>query len=123
MKINYRYPVTFSYADCAPKLNSAFENAGFVIENEFHKDKLYMAEDSELVQTLLRIYYEETRVAGKAKCIGGGTYAKALPNILAFGPVFPGDEAREHKPDEYITVDNLMKNTKIIAAAMYAMAK
>ena len=40
MKINYRYPVTFSYADCAPKLNSAFESAGFVIENEFHKDKL-----------------------------------------------------------------------------------
>ena len=123
MKINYRYPVTFSYADCAPKLNSAFKSAGFVNEKEFHKDKHYMAEDSELVQTLLRIYYEETGMAGKAKCIGGGTYAKALPNILAFGPVFPGDEAREHKPDEYITVDNLMKNTKIIASAMYAMAK
>ena len=54
---------------------------------------------------------------------GGGTYAKALPNILAFGPVFPGDEAREHKPDEYITVENLLKNTQIIAAAMYEMAK
>ena len=66
---------------------------------------------------------ESREAPPKAKCIGGGTYAKALPNILAFGPVFPGDEAREHKPDEYITVDNLMKNTKIIASAMYAMAK
>jgi len=29
----------------------------------------------------------------------------------------------EHKPDEYIALDKLMKNAKIIAAAMYEMAK
>ena len=23
--------------------------------------------------------------------IGGGTYARAMPNIVAFGPVFPGE--------------------------------
>ena len=123
MKINYRYPVTFTYEDCGPKLNSAFENEGFTVEKEMHKCKLYIAEDSELVQSLLRVYREETGLEGTAKCIGGGTYAKALPNILAFGPIFPGDEVREHKPDEYISIDNLMKNTQIIASAMYAMAK
>ena len=123
MKINYRYPVTFGYDDCAPKLNKAFTDAGFVVENEFHKDKLYIPEDSRLVSTLLKVYKEQTGLEGTAKCIGGGTYAKALPNILAFGPVFPGDEAREHKPDEYIRIDTLMKNTRIIAAAMYEMAK
>ena len=59
----------------------------------------------------------------KPKSIGGGTYAKMLPNVVAFGPIFPGDEVREHKPDEYITIDNLVKNAQIIAAAMYALAK
>lgn len=34
--------------------------------------------------------------------IGGGTYAKAMPNIVAFGPNFPGHENREHREDEYI---------------------
>jgi dipeptidase pepV len=46
-----------------------------------------------------------------------------LPNIVAFGPIFPGEEVREHKPDEYISVDSLMRNAQIIAAAMYEMAK
>ena len=123
MKINYRYPVPFSYDDCGPRFNKAFTDAGFVIENEVHKAKLYIPEDSQLVSTLLKVYTEQTGLTGKAKCIGGGTYAKMLPNTLAFGPIFPGDEVREHKPDEYIGIDNLMKNAQIIAHAMYAMAK
>lgn len=123
MKINYRYPVTKEYADCAPLLNAKFAAAGFTLESEFHKAKLYIPEDSPLVQTLLKVYHDQTGLDGKPKCIGGGTYAKSLPNTLAFGPIFPGDEIREHKPDEYIEIKNLIKNAQIIAAAMYEMAK
>ena len=71
----------------------------------------------------MKVYRDQTGLPGNPKCIGGGTYAKMLPNILAFGPIFPGDEIREHKADEYISIDNLMKNAQIIAAAMYEMAK
>ena len=85
--------------------------------------KLYVPEDSPLVSTLLRVYREQTGLEGQPKSIGGGTYAKALPNIVAFGPIFPGEEVREHKPDEYISVDSLMRNAQIIADAMYEMAK
>lgn len=123
LKINYRYPVTKSYDDCGPAFNAAFASAGFEIASETHKAKLYIPEDSQLVQTLLNVYRAHTGIEGTAKCIGGGTYAKALPNILAFGPIFPGDEVREHKPDEFIEIPKLMKNAQIIAAAMYEMAK
>ncbi len=123
MKINYRYPVTKSYEDCGPIFNRKFQEAGFEITSEVHKAKLYIPEDSELVQTLLKVYTENTGLTGKPKCIGGGTYAKMLPNTLAFGPIFPGDEVREHKPDEFIEIPKLMKNAQIIAAAMYEMAK
>ena len=60
---------------------------------------------------------------GTGQDIGGGTYAKSLPNIVAFGPIFPGDEIREHKPDEFLELSRLMENARIIAAAMYEMAK
>lgn len=123
LKINYRYPVTKTYNDCAPIFNARFFDAGFVLDSEVHKEKLYISEDSELVKSLLKVYRENTGSDGKAKCIGGGTYAKLLPNTLAFGPIFPGDEIREHKPDEYIEVDNLMRNAQIIASAMYELAK
>ena len=123
LKINYRYPVTKTYEDCAPILNGRFSDAGFMKEAELHKEKLYIPESSELVQTLLSVYKTHTGLDGTAKCIGGGTYAKMLPNILAFGPIFPGDEVREHKPDEFLEIPKLMKNAQIIAAAMYEMAK
>lgn len=123
LKINYRYPVTKAYEDCGPAFNKAFADAGFKLESELHKEKLYIPGDSELVTTLMKVYKEQTGLDGAPKCIGGGTYAKMLPNTLAFGPIFPGDEIREHKPDEYISIDNLTKNAQIIAAAMYEMAK
>ena len=123
MVINYRYPVTKEYADCAPALNALFADAGFSLEKETHKAKLYMSADCDLVKILLNVYKEHTGIDGAPKCIGGGTYAKSLPNILAFGPIFPGDEVREHKPDEFIEIPKLMKNTQMIASAMYEMAK
>ena len=123
LKINYRYPVTFGYDDCGPKLNALFAGAGFTLDHEMHKKKLYIPADSQLVTSLLKVYTQETGKEGYTMCIGGGTYAKAIPNILACGPIFPGDEIREHKADEYITIDNLVKNAQIIAAAMYELAK
>ena len=123
LKINYRYPVTKSYLDCAPILNQIFADAGFKLETEVHKEKLYIPQDSQLISTLLNVYHQQTGLEGSAKCVGGGTYAKMLPNTVAFGPIFPGDEVREHKPDEDIEIGSLIKNAQIIAAAMYEMAK
>ena len=123
MKINYRYPVTKAYDDCAPILDGEFAAAGFTKAAELHKAKLYVSEDSELVSTLMKVYREQTGLDGKPKSIGGGTYAKSLPNIVAFGPIFPGDEIREHKPDEFLELSRLMENAQMIAAAMYEMAK
>ena len=123
IRINYRYPVTKTYGDCAPLLNQTFAEAGFTQTKETHKACLYLSEDSELVQTLLRVYAEQTGLPAIPKSIGGGTYAKAIPNVVAFGPIFPGDEVREHKPDEFIEIDKLMKNAHILAEALYQLAK
>lgn len=123
IRINYRYPVTFTYEDCAPKCDQTFADAGFAKTKETHKACLYIPEDSELIQTLLNVYADETGLPAIPKSIGGGTYAKTIPNVVAFGPIFPGDEVREHKPDEFIEVDKLMKNMHILAEALYRLAK
>lgn len=54
--------------------------------------------------------------------MGGGTYAKCLPNTVAFGPLFSGEEDPIHQPNEYMTIENLMKNVEIMADAIYEMA-
>ena len=55
--------------------------------------------------------------------IGGGTYAKACPNLVAFGPLFPGQEMTEHQPDEYMEADTLLKNAQMMAAAIWELAR
>lgn len=124
VRLNYRYPVTHQFEECGPQVRAAFESAGFQQVHFLHKQALYMPADSPLVSKLMKVYSDYTgdRMS-QPKCIGGGTYAKMIPNTLAFGPIFPGDEVREHKPDEYIEVCRLLDNTKLLASAMYEMAR
>ena len=121
--INYRYPVTFRLEDCAPAFNEAFTENGFHLVSQKHEPALYVDPESTLVRTLLDVYNEQTGREEKAFCIGGGTYAKSVPNIVAFGPVFPEDPDREHKPDECIERENLILNARIYAHAMYRLAR
>lgn len=120
--LNYRYPVTHEYEECQPVVEREFRDRGWKRVYDMHKPKLYIPEDAGLVKSLLSVYREYTGDMSAPRSIGGGTYAKAVPNILAFGPVFPGDEVVEHMPNEFISVDRLMENAKIIAAAIVMLA-
>ena len=124
VKLSYRYPVTHTFEECGPQVLAAFERSGFRESHLLHKSALYMPADSPLVSTLMKVYADYTGDRDSApKCIGGGTYAKMIPNTLAFGPVFPGDEIREHKPDEYMEISRLADNTKLLASAIYELAR
>ncbi|MCD8123902.1 MAG: dipeptidase PepV [Lachnospiraceae bacterium] len=122
VKMSYRYPVTCTFEQCGPAVEEVFREAGFRQTCLLHKEAIYMNPDSLLVQTLLRVYGEYTGQPTIPKCIGGGTYAKMMPNTLAFGPVFPGDEVREHKPDEFMELIRLLDNAKLLARAMEELA-
>lgn len=123
VRLNYRYPVTKRFDMCGPQVQTAFASAGFVRTAAVHKNGLYMPESSELVSRLMKVYRDCTGdTVSRPKSIGGGTYAKMLPNVLAFGPIFPGDEVREHKPDEFMEISRLIDNAAILAEAIYAMA-
>lgn len=122
IKINYRYPVTKSYEDCAPICDQKFKQAGFEKIFETHKKSLYIDENSDFIKILLSVYEEKTSLKGVPKSIGGGTYAKAIPNVVAFGPIFPGDVIREHLPNEFLEIEKLYLCMDIYAEAMYRLA-
>ena len=123
VKINYRYPVTHTYAECAPQLDNKFRKNGFTKVSEFHKQALYVDPKTDYIQTMLGVYGEMTDFEPKTTCIGGGTYAKSIPHIVAFGPIFPGDTVREHLPNECWEIDKLVLNAKIYAETLYRLAK
>mgnify|MGYP002420593905 CR=1 FL=1 len=122
--IDIRVPVTLKADQVREMCQGRLEDENGRIEIGTIGNPLFFPRESPLVQALYKAYTDVTGdTEHKPMVIGGGTYAKAIPNIVAFGPIFPGDEVREHKPDEFIEVEKLMKNAQIIAEAMYRLAK
>ena len=83
---------------------------------------IYMLKDSGLICVLQNVFQRNTGIDMKPVATGGGTYAKFLPNTVAFGPLFPGEEDPIHKPNEYMTVENLFTKIQIMADAIYELA-
>jgi len=121
--LNLRYPVTNKLEDMMNPFNNKLKGTGIRVEKFQHQEPLYFSPDSPIIKSLQKVYTEQTGEEAKLLSIGGGTYAKEMPNIVAFGPMFPGEPDTIHKQNEYITIDNLIKNAKIYAHALYELAK
>ena len=51
----------------------------------------------------------------------GATYARKMPNILAFGPSFPGQKGIAHNANEYMDVSDLKLNLEIYLRSIQAL--
>lgn len=119
--LDCRYPATEDFVEKVAELQKMAQQYGIECQLIKNVEPLYIPEDSVLVQTLQEVYNEQTGQDIEPVVIGGGTYAKAVKNIVAFGPVFPGQESVIHQKDEFITVPHLMKNIEIMAHAIYRL--
>jgi succinyl-diaminopimelate desuccinylase len=79
-------------------------------------------EDNFMIKQLKEVYEEVTGEEAKLISIGGGTYARAIDNAVAFGPLLPGRPELAHEKNEYMNIDDLMTITKIYAKAMYSLS-
>ena len=120
--IDIRYPVTFEREDVFKPIEKIASGEAFDIKVLSHQEAHHVPKDSVLVQALLKAYSDVTGREPFAFAIGGGTYAKAIPQGVAFGPVFPGEPEVIHCPDEYISIDNLLLTTKVYAQAILNLA-
>lgn len=120
--INLRYPVTKKIEGVKEKLESLLQEKGFAIENFSNSNPHYVEKEDILIQTLQKVYEEQTGEKAKLLAIGGGTYARSLKSGVAFGPLFPGREDIAHQKDEYIIIDDLLKACAIYAQAIYELS-
>lgn len=117
-----RYPVTNKMESTKAKLDDLLRDEGFTIEN-FSDSKPHHVEESEfLIQTLKKVYEEQTGEKAELIAIGGGTYARSLKAGVAFGPLFPGRPDIAHQKDEYMYIEDLLKATAIYAQAIFGLA-
>lgn len=75
------------------------------------------------LDSLMGAYAAVTGREAECVSIGGTTYAKALPNCCAFGPVLPGvDEGLAHQADERMAIDSIKRNALIYGLAVALLA-
>ena len=122
--IDVRYPVTFTLEQVMEGVHKVCDPFGWEITENTGAGPLYKPADDPLVVTLMDIYKKYTgQHDAKPITMGGATYARAVPNTVAFGPVFPGEVDLCHQPNEYIDIEDMVTSTKIFAEALYELAK
>ena len=122
--VNIRYPVTFDVEEVYSGMEKVLEPLEYTIERVDYQPPLYKAADDPLIVTLMDTYGKFTGDhESKPLVIGGATYARAVPNTVAFGPVMPGKPDMCHQSNEYVDIEDLITSTKIFAEALYKLAR
>lgn len=122
--LNLRYPNGITLDEIKTKIETAIKPFNATVTVDKHQLLLYKDPNSELVKTLMSVYQKHTNdYASKPITIGGGTFARAIPNVLAFGPHFLGKPTFIHQKNEFIDLDDLILATIIYTEALYELAK
>lgn len=119
MMLDCRYPVTCKEEEIYSSLDPIANKYNLGLVKEKCRNPIYMPADSPMIKTLMDVYAKHTGdTDSKPLVIGGGTYARAVKNVVAFGGLFPGDEDRMHQKDECLDMDKFLLMAKIYADAI-----
>lgn len=119
---NIRYPVTWTLDALKERLQSVLDATGFHLSEVRHTPPLYIPPDTPFLQAILRTYRDETGDnESQPTTMGGGTYARTMPNLVAIGAAFDGD-GEAHQADERISIESMKKLVRCYARIFERLA-
>ncbi|HJW33886.1 MAG TPA: Sapep family Mn(2+)-dependent dipeptidase [Holophagaceae bacterium] len=104
-------------ADFNARTGAHLEPGGF-----FGDTPLAFDPQGKLVKRLIASYAKATGKAEAPAISGGGTYAKRIPNAIAFGMWFPGKPYPGHDVDEQVPLEDLHKGVEVLLEALSDLA-
>lgn len=120
--INVRYPYGASCREITDRITKLFEGYGGRLAKCENLPAVFVRKDAPFLSKLAEAYESVTSLENRFTLAYGGSYAKAMPNIVSWGPLFEGEEDTCHCENEYIFVDSLMASAKIFAQAIASIA-
>lgn len=124
LTINIRYPVTMNGEKIYEGIRSVTDAYEFGIVKKNEQLPIHLDLDHPVVTTLMEVYQRHTQdYESKPIVIGGGTYARAIKNAVAYGPTFRGEPSVEHQKNEYVEIESFMKAARIYTDAIYELSK
>ena len=117
--IDIRVPVTLKEEELRSMCEGKLEDENGRIEVGEIGNPLFFPRESPLVNALYKAYVDVTGdTENKPMVIGGGTYAKSLKNIIAFGPEKLDMDYHIHSADEFILVSEMEEAVLIYMEAI-----
>ncbi|WP_300392860.1 dipeptidase PepV [Fusobacterium sp.] len=124
VSMDMRYPVTFEAKDIKEKLFSTLNEYGLTFEPLKEEKPLYVPKDNFLVKTLMEVYQDMTGdMESQPISTGGGTYAKAVSNCVAFGALLKDTPDSMHQKNECIDLKTLDTLLPLFVETIYRLAK
>ena len=124
LSIDCRLPVTVPKDQVVAQLSAAAARYGLAYQEFDWLAPLYVPLDHPIVEALMRVYRQVSGdTTSQPMVSGGATYARAMPNCVAFGALTPGELVTEHQPNERAVLANLSKAMEIYAHAIYELSR
>ena len=111
--VDIRFPITRTVDDCKKVLENI---EPLEIKNMINP--LYFEKDSPMIKAMLKAYRDVTGDNSDMIAIGGGTYAKSINNIIAFGCAFNEEENHIHDANESLGIKDFKKQVEIYIEAI-----
>jgi len=120
--LDIRCPVTFTLEQVQGAIEAACAPYGIAVENTAYTPAIYMDKNGKVITAMIDVYREVTGDLSEPMVIGGGTYARAMPGIVAYGMLQPHREGTEHQKDEFVYLDDLYQAQEIYRIAIERLA-
>lgn len=117
--VDVRFPTCVSLQSVKEKLIPAIrKETTLECEVLLDEEPHVVPEDSEFVKQLLAVYERVEGERGQCIAIGGGTYVHNIEGGVAFGAERGNTDYHMHGANEFITVDELLKDAVLFAHAI-----
>ena len=118
VSLDMRFPVKQHIEACQkPLMDMADDNNSFVLSSAI--EPLYFDINSPFIKALDKAYRDVSHdYDTKMEAIGGGTYAKAINNIIAFGCEFQNESNHIHDANECLSIESFKKQILIYIEAI-----
>lgn len=117
LSLAIRYPVSFTEEEITERLQQALPKQTKIAIIRSLKSTKIVGHELEIGR-LSQVYQEWTGYDATPVTTTGATYARFMPNIVAFGPSFPGQKGIAHNSNEYMTEADLLLNLMIYTQAI-----
>ena len=114
--LDMRFPVRTNATEVCKLLEVNDEDNRIVIGHTV--EPLFFDQKTPFIQALKKAYVDLTGDDSPMEAIGGGTYAKAIHNCIAWGSEFPGESNNIHGANERLNIENWKRQVELYVQAI-----